>query len=203
MKKYIKSTEQIWPLILEYNKNRDVKIANQIIDDVSFCIFSKIKNYKNCEYYEDLVQEGKLGIFYALKKFNPERSNNFFQFVNWYIKNQIRNYLLKQEKYKEIPTETSEIVKLLNQSEDFEEKILKIEEKIILLSALNNLPPKERKILEQRSGLNSDIQTYKEISEKSSFSKQRAFQIYKNSLNKIKNNKILKDYFKGEDNVIF
>lgn len=202
MKKYIKSTDQIWPLVLEYNKNKDVKIANQIINDISFCIFSKIKGYKNCEYYEDLVQEGKLGIFYALKKFDPKRSSNFFQFVNWYIKNQIRNYILKQEKYKEIPTEASEITKLMNSTEDFEERVLQIESKVVLLSIFKKFPEKEQKILEQKSGLFGSPQTYDEISERFSVSKQRVSQIYKNSLDKIKNNKKIKDYFKGADNAL-
>jgi len=46
--------------------------------------------YKSFPNYQDIVQEGKIGLAFALEKFDPDRSKNFFKIANWYVKTRIK-----------------------------------------------------------------------------------------------------------------
>jgi len=46
--------------------------------------------YKSFPNYPDIVQEGNIGLAFALEKFDPVRSKNFFKIANWYVKTRIK-----------------------------------------------------------------------------------------------------------------
>jgi len=63
--------------------NKAMSRFGYIVDIHSF----KYKSFPN---YQDIIQEGKIGLAFALEKFNPERSKNFFRIANWYCKTRIK-----------------------------------------------------------------------------------------------------------------
>jgi len=55
---------------------------------------NKYKRYSN---YQDLLQEGRIGLMTALNKFDPNRSRNIFKLMNWYIKTKIKRQANKYD----------------------------------------------------------------------------------------------------------
>lgn len=59
------------------------------------------KKYWNAGYeYDDLVQEGLIGLVKAAEKFNPDRGCRFSAFAGLCIENHIRMYLRREKKHK-------------------------------------------------------------------------------------------------------
>jgi len=48
------------------------------------------RRYIKFSNYQDLLQEGYLGLVMALDKFDMTRSNNFFRIANWYVKTRVK-----------------------------------------------------------------------------------------------------------------
>ncbi len=81
----------------EANGIEKVKAEKEYTEFFNFLIkkFSYIpelhtRRYLKYSNYQDLLQEGMLGLVMALDKFNIERSRNFFQLANWYVKTRVR-----------------------------------------------------------------------------------------------------------------
>lgn len=169
----------------------------RIIDRMSYMINKKIASYKESGFYEDLLQEGRMGIIAAMEKFDSSRSPNFFQYSGWYIQNKIRVYLKKERrKRREIPTE--EIYNCVDEDIDpvanFEGK----EAKELLRVAIDALPEIDRKIVEMRFGLNDENkegQTYQQIGDVFSLTRQRIEQIHSRAISKLRKNTKLKNFF--------
>jgi len=49
-----------------------------------------VKRYMQFPNYEDLLQEGNLGLIIALEKFDMTRSNNFYRLANMYVKTRVK-----------------------------------------------------------------------------------------------------------------
>ncbi|HUU89534.1 MAG TPA: sigma-70 family RNA polymerase sigma factor [Candidatus Glassbacteria bacterium] len=49
-----------------------------------------VKRYMRFSNYEDLLQEGNLGLIIALEKFDMTRSNNFYRLANMYVKTRVK-----------------------------------------------------------------------------------------------------------------
>lgn len=177
--------------------NKKPALQGHIIDRMGYMVSKRISFYKNRSIYEDLLQEGKMGIIAAMEKFDTTRSINFFQYSTWYVKNNIRIYLKKQRKRRKeilvdemsnyIDGETDPIV-------EFEER----EAKKVLLSAINGLPEMDRKVVKMRFGLDNEFNeghTYQQIGDIFSLSKQRIEQIASRAVSKLRKNTQLKDFF--------
>lgn len=63
---------------------------NFLIKKFSYIPELHTRRYMKYSNYQDLLQEGMLGLVMALEKFNMERSRNFFQLANWYVKTRVR-----------------------------------------------------------------------------------------------------------------
>jgi len=56
------------------------------LNKFSYIVTIHTNKYKRYSNYDDLRQEGLIGLCIALNKFDPQRSHNFFRLVNWYVK---------------------------------------------------------------------------------------------------------------------
>lgn len=57
------------------------------------------------EIEKDLVQCGRIGLFIAMEKFDPERSSNFFSFAHTYIFREITNFMNNSTRTIKIPVQ--------------------------------------------------------------------------------------------------
>ena len=60
-------------------RNREVaSIQNKIVEKLAFLVYSNTKLYRKFPNYEDLVQEGFIGLLKAVRKFDRNLFPNFF-----------------------------------------------------------------------------------------------------------------------------
>lgn len=94
------SREDEHALFAEYSnarttRSRKYQIRQKIIEsNMRFVLQSclQYKNYRGVD-FQDLVSEGKLGLFVAFEKFNYLTNNKFISYAVWYIKSHISKYL--------------------------------------------------------------------------------------------------------------
>jgi RNA polymerase nonessential primary-like sigma factor len=75
------------------------KSREQIIKSHLRLVFNIAKHfsYNHNNYFEDLVQEGNLGLLYAIDNFDPTKNNRFSLYAKWWIKE-----FIKRKHYKNI-----------------------------------------------------------------------------------------------------
>jgi len=62
---------------------------NVLIKKFSYIPELHARRYIKYTNYQDVLQEGLLGLVMALDKFDIDRSRNFFQLANWYVKTRV------------------------------------------------------------------------------------------------------------------
>jgi len=63
---------------------------NEVMLRFGYIIDIHSSRYRNFPNYQDIWQEGQIGLSLAVEKFKPERSKNFFRLANWYVKTRIK-----------------------------------------------------------------------------------------------------------------
>lgn len=63
----------------------------------SYIVHIHSKRYRRFPNYQDLVQEGYIGLVLAFNNFDVTRSKNFYRIANWYVKTRIKRVANKHE----------------------------------------------------------------------------------------------------------
>ena len=166
------------------NPSVQKKIQDEIIRKLTYMVQSRIKRYKNTSFYEDLLQEGRIGIITAIKKFDIERGPNFFLCLMWYINNAVNSHLrwVKRTGNYVFAKKENPIV------ESAEENYLKQEELYSLIKIIDKLPSIDKQVIFLHFGVNGhEKHTFEQIGNIFSLSKQRIQQIESRAINKLKN----------------
>jgi RNA polymerase sporulation-specific sigma factor len=179
------------PLIKDYSEMRDENIIKYIQSGDSNALDFLINKYKNfveyrvSSYYiigadkEDLIQEGMIGLFKAIRDFNNDRNTSFKTFADMCIKRQVITAIKSATRQKHIPLNSYISLDGPVSSNDDDRSLLE------LLSGKNSLNPEELLITNEKAKIIENIltelltdleknvlilylegQTYKEISEK-------------------------------------
>lgn len=168
-------------------------IREQLVKRLSYMVCSKIKRHHGKTFYEDLLQEGKLGLVKAIDDFDPERGLNFFKFANWHIKNRIRRYFKWNYKLPlscGLPTVCEET------GDDTQHLFEDHEGKRLLRDAVNGLPDPDRRVIIMRFGLDGGREhTFEQIGDVFSLSKQRIEQIKTRAVEKLGRNRQIRKFF--------
>lgn len=151
--------------ILQKIKQDDKSALNFLIDK-----YREIVNIKVSKYFiigaekEDIIQEGLIGLYKAIKSFNPEKDNSFKSFANLCIERQLITAIKTSNRQKHIPLnsylslnmaayddeETETVLDVLdsNSMEDPLETITKKEYYIAIENAIDkSLSDFEKKVL--------------------------------------------------------
>jgi len=172
-------------------------IREQLVKKLSYMVCSKIKRHHSKIFYEDLLQEGKLGLVKAIDDFDPQRGLNFFKFANWHIKNRIRRYF--KWNYK-LPTVSCEAEHICEEVEggDTQGLFESQEGKRLLREAVETLPEIDRRVIIMRFGLDeNDEHTFEQIGNMFSLSKQRIEQIKTRAVTRLGKNRQIRKFFLG------
>lgn len=190
---------------IEILKNDKSKISeinnlqNKIINGLSFLVYDMAKSYRKFPNYEDLVQEGFIGLIKAVRKFDFNKYPNFFMYANQWIKNSIKksasrfdvvyNPNRKRVVYAEKESDNEE-----DSSMDLENIFFEKELKIKVQETINELSDRDREIIKKIFGfIDSAPQTLREIGPEFNLTHERVRQIKNNIISKLKNNQILND----------
>ena len=193
--------EQILPIIRliksSHGKEREELLA-AAVDVLMYLVYSKAKNYKTQAFYDDLLQEGKIGLLMAIDKFDETRGTKFFWFADWYLKLRFR---LALRTYLFTPKEVYRAYSGQNDGTDFyfDEDPVEIKEtKEILQKEIGSLDNRSREVLVLHYGLNGNRPlTYREIGAMKNVSRQRIEQIKVNAMKKLEKKKSVKELYFG------
>lgn len=198
-RRYLVNNEEILVLVNSWKTAGQAdrpRLANQVVTRLTFLVHSRIRSHKGSPLYEDLLQEGRLGIMRALQDFEPERGRNFFMFATWHIQTKVRRLLLREARRCEIPVGDMLL------AEDVTEPVdgLEIQENHrALMRALSFLPNSDRRVLVMRFGFDGEEpRTFQQIGNELGISKQRAQQIEAGALRRLRRDRKLRDLFCGQ-----
>jgi len=136
--------------------------------------------------FDDLVQEGLMGLFEAKKNYDPGKGAKFSTYATYHIKGNILKYLQKEKKIPVIDADISESEEII-----FREKSGKYEydsETRCNAGIPEDFPEKEKQVLYM---LFYEHKTLKEIAENLGFTRERARQLKQKALRRLRINRKL------------
>lgn len=176
----------------ETQKQKQIKqLQDNMIADLSFLVYGQTKQYHFFPNYEDLVQEGFIGLMTAVYKFDCTINTNFFAYAEQWIRHSVKRAASKFDivynpnkirvVYSEPDEDEVDIEKNLEDIYFIKERIDKIEK------ILNDFPEKEREIVCKIFGLfGHQPQTLREIGPQFDLTYERIRQIKNNVIDKLK-----------------
>lgn len=107
------------------NFNRIKSIKNVILSRNQRLVYSVVKKYKKSTDLEvDLLQEGSMGLIYAIDMFNPNQDIKFSTYSSWWIRQFISKNIFKQESSIHVPaaiqSSTNKAIYLFQEFKDVE-----------------------------------------------------------------------------------
>lgn len=195
-RKYLVSNEEILIIAEQWQtahgKDKSF-LANKLVSRLSFLVQSKIRNHRGSSFYDDLLQEGRLGIMRALEDFRPERGRNFFMFATWHIQTKIRRFLIREMRRKETPVGDMLLQEVALETRD---ELEVQDDQKVLMRALSFLPDNDRRVLIMRFGFDGkEPRIFQQIGKTLGISKQRAQQIEASALQRLRRDQELKHIF--------
>jgi len=194
---YINNKDVVF-FIRDFKKCNDEKekkiLLDRLIKLLSYMIHSKIKVFRNKDFYDDLLQEGKIALIKAINDFDENRGPNFFKYADWCIKSNINLYMRWLKRNSTIKKKIK--IHSVEENKTPYEYAEKLENKKILLNEIDKLPKKDKEILIMRYGLESDNNlTLRQIKPIISLSTQRISQIELKTLKKFREDIKMINYF--------
>lgn len=193
-------------LILEY-RSGNVKALNELVQQNKGIIYKIACRYRGgCSAvvdFEDLIQEGYLGLMRAVDKYDPdnERKSSFINYSVYWIKAFMYRFIQRKGKSKQdisLYTETGDNIELCDAIADEEDYICKVEESIyhkelkeeVHQAMQECLTLKQRNVVELRYGFNRmNPMTLQEIGEVLNITSSGADKILDSSLHKLRKSK--------------
>lgn len=199
--KYPITDEQIIPIIRliksSHGKDRE-ELLSAAVEVLMYLVYSKARSYKSQPFYNDLLQEGRIGLIIAIDKFDETRGDKFFWFADWYLKLRFRSVL---KTYVFTPRDVYKSFSSNNEEEEYYYDKDPIEIKQIretIMNELEKLDDKSKQVLILKYGLNGGRPlTFREIGKINNVSRQRVEQIKVAALGKLEKKQIIKELYFG------
>jgi len=187
--------------------DRKRKLAGEMVTRLTYLVQSRIRRHRGQTFYDDLLQEGRMGLMNAFVKFNPERGKNFFKFAQWHIQTKIRRCLLKEIGRNEVLSQHKDSVVCARDESDsvvcardeYDPSVVmeQAEGCGVLIKALDFLPHRDRNILYMRFGIQGgNPQTLQQIGDQFGLSRERVRQIESKALARLGRNSEVRRFFR-------
>lgn len=170
------------------------KKRNEIVMKMSFMVDSKCRKYKKFPNYEDLKQEGLIGLIKAVNRFDYTRFPNFFVYSDQWIFNHIAqsakkfdvvyNPSKKKTVYYDIDIPEGENTNICPENMYYKKEV---SEKI--KEAISSLKEREKTIIKSTFGLNQKPETLRKIGKEIGLTHERVRQIQIEVVKQMANNK--------------
>lgn len=175
------------------------KIQERIINGLAFLVYSNARPYKSFPNYEDLVQEGYVGLLKAVRKFDYNLFPNFFVYSERWIRHSIKRAASRFDivycpnRNRVVYAEPSEIGEEKEADENPEEIFFAAEARDQILETLDGFSDRDSDIIKRIFGLGEykNPQTLREIGPSHGLTHERIRQIKEQVITKLRKNEKL------------
>ena len=189
--------------LTEIQKHEKIEnIHNKIVEGLSFLVYNGAKSYRRFSNYEDLVQEGYIGLLKAVRKFEHARFPNFFVYAEQWIRHRIKNaasrFDIVYNPNKQRVVYSSDLGDNVEEEAEItpEDIFFELEKCENINKVLNEFPEREREIVKRIFGLDDHSpQTLREIGPDFNVTYERVRQIKNNVISKLRKNQRLNDLY--------
>lgn len=108
-------------LLISYKKNKDINTRNEIIENNIGLVYIIAKTKKKGFYslsFEDIVQEGIIGMIKGIEKFDVDRKTSFSTYIYYWINHEINRAIINTGHLIRLPAHMYEKVNKVNQIEN-------------------------------------------------------------------------------------
>ena len=207
MKDYKNVNEDIRLKIKEIKKTRTnnpvlaKRMEDELIISLAYLVHSVVFKYKRFDNYEDLYQEGMIGLIKAVQQYNSDTSFHFTRYAMWWIKARVVRSIKKlnlitvsgdenMRYFMQYDVKESDII----EDNDPEKNAILAEEIDNLHGAINTLPEKHQQIIKMRYGLsNNKEHNLQDLGDKLDMTREGIRQLEHRILNKLKTNNTFND----------
>jgi len=139
----------------DYNKMSDedlIKVINsgdKLALDFLIAKYKELVNMKVSRYFivgaekEDIMQEGLIGLFKAIKSFNPDKQNSFKTFANMCVERQLITAIKSSNRQKHMPLNSYLSLNVAAYEDDEESSILDVFDSHQIEDPLDTITKKE------------------------------------------------------------
>lgn len=154
-----KRIDQDWYVDEQERACKIMALESEVLSKLKYLVCRHASRYKKMSNYEDLVQEGTIGLLKAIRKFDPDRYPNFFVYCERWINNGIKRAAKKFDIVYN-PTKKRTVYSGLKQIDEEapninpEEAYFNQEVRSVIDSALGKFDPRDQDIVNRIFGLN-------------------------------------------------
>jgi RNA polymerase sigma factor (sigma-70 family) len=177
-------------------------MQTKIIEGLSFLVYSNAKMYRKFSNYEDLVQEGFIGLLRAVRKFNYHLFPNFFVYSERWIRHSIKRAASRFDvvycpnKNRVVYSDAPETIKVEEAIEGPEEEYMEKEKAQKVREILGEFSERDREIVERIFGLDDQSpQTLRDIGPSYNLTHERIRQIKNQVIEKLRKNESLNELY--------
>lgn len=177
-------------------------LQTKMVRSLSFLVYSNAKGYKKFSNYEDLVQEGFIGLWRAIRKFNRKLFPNFFVYSERWIRHCIKRSASRFDvvycpnKNRVVYSEPVDVEGAETTLEGPEEEFFIKEKAKKVREVLNEFSKRDREIVEKIFGFDDQApQTLRDIGPFYDLTHERIRQIKNRVISKLRENQRLNELY--------
>ena len=172
-------------------------LRDRIVEDLSFLVYRNTSRYKRFPNYEDLNQEGFIGLIKAVNRFEYTRFPNFFVFANQWIINSIKRSAKKHDvvynpnRNRVVYSSDDTTLNAPSDELDLECLLFDKQKYGAILDVVVTLSPRDNTIISSLFGINTKEHTLRETEKYCDLTYERIRQIKNKVITRLRSNKLL------------
>lgn len=175
-------------------------IDNNFIRTYAPIVRCIVRQYGKTNYYQDLMQEGNIGLMEAAKRYDPSTGVRFESYASWWVRKYVREYIIRYGQTVSLPFTNKDIFDHI--TEDVDAVCYEEDDDVITFAdciaddtdtdaeqahqqqlnrlhhAIQCLPPREQTIIRQIYGIDCQAVPMKEVARRMGLSYDRVKKIH-------------------------